>query len=98
LFLHAGVPIGRLIYRMAQGNWQRVDRSRCPVAFQALQRLGYIERFNSESDMAKSDQRSNKMVKKPKKDTSPPKAIATASTRPMAPTTVVLPKGKMKDK
>jgi hypothetical protein len=45
--------------------------------------------------MPKGEQRSNKMAKKPKKDTSPPKE--THSDRPMPPTTTVLPtKGKPK--
>jgi len=45
--------------------------------------------------MPKGEQRSNKMAKKPKKDTSPPKE--STSDRPMPPpTTAVLPKGKMK--
>jgi hypothetical protein len=49
--------------------------------------------------MAKGEQRSNKMVKKPKKDTSlPPLPISGESTRPMAPVTSVLPKGKLKNK
>jgi hypothetical protein len=48
--------------------------------------------------MAKGDQRSNKMTKKPKKDTSPPKELSAASTRPTPPTTAVLPKGKLKNK
>ncbi|MBN9408802.1 MAG: hypothetical protein J0H69_06580 [Burkholderiales bacterium] len=47
--------------------------------------------------MAKGDQRSNKMVKKPKKDTSPPKSGGT-SDRPVAPVTLVAPRGKLKDK
>lgn len=46
--------------------------------------------------MAKGDQRSNKMTKKPKKDTSPPKE--SVSDRPTPPTTTVLPKGKLKNK
>ena len=46
--------------------------------------------------MAKGEQRSNKMAKKPKKDTSPPKTFT--SDRPMAPTTFVAPRGKVKDK
>jgi hypothetical protein len=46
--------------------------------------------------MAKGDQRSQKMAKKPKKDTSPPKEHS--SDRPMAPTTSVMPKGKLKNK
>lgn len=46
--------------------------------------------------MAKGDQRSNKMVKKPKKDTSPPKEGT--SDRPMPPMTAVIPRGKLKNK
>ncbi|MBK8071267.1 MAG: hypothetical protein IPK34_04260 [Ramlibacter sp.] len=46
--------------------------------------------------MAKGDQRSNKMVKKPKKDNSPPKPGS--SYRPMPPVTAVLPRGKEKKK
>jgi hypothetical protein len=49
-----------------------------------------------EMSMSKGDQRSNKMDKKPKKDTAPPKQIA--SDRPMPPTTTVLPRGKEKKK
>lgn len=48
--------------------------------------------------MPKGEQRSNKMVKKPKKDTSPQKESTSPSTRPVAPTTSVQPKGKLKDK
>ena len=48
--------------------------------------------------MAKGDQRSNKMAKKPKKDTSPPKPPSSTSDRPMAPTTAVIPRGKDKNK
>ncbi len=48
--------------------------------------------------MAKGEQRSNKMVKKPKKDTSAPKDSSSVSTRPMAPMTSVMPKGKLKNK
>ncbi len=48
--------------------------------------------------MPKGEQRSNKMVKKPKKDTSPPKDAPTTSGRPVAPVTAVAPKGKMKNK
>lgn len=50
-----------------------------------------------EADMAKGDQRNEKMAKKPKKDTSAPKAPV-SSDRPMAPMTSVLPKGKLKNK
>ena len=48
--------------------------------------------------MPKGEQRSNKMVKKPKKDTSPPKDTPITSSRPVAPVTAVAPKGKMKNK
>jgi hypothetical protein len=48
--------------------------------------------------MAKGEQRSEKMTKKPKKDSSPPKEGGSESTRPMPPTTAVLPKGKLKNK
>lgn len=48
--------------------------------------------------MANRDQRSNKMTKKPKKDTSPPKEGSGTSDRPLPPTTTVLPKGKLKNR
>ena len=48
--------------------------------------------------MPKGDQRSNKMVKKPNKDSSPPLDPSSASTRPIAPTSAVMPKGKLKNK
>lgn len=47
--------------------------------------------------MPKGEQRSNKMAKKPKKDTSRP-VDASPSDRPIPPTTTVLPKGKLKNK
>lgn len=46
--------------------------------------------------MPKGEQRSNRMAKKPKKDTSAPKE--SFSDRPMPPVTTVLPKGKEKNK
>jgi len=46
--------------------------------------------------MAKGDQRSNKMAKKQKKDTTPPKEIS--SDRPTPPQTAVVPRGKLKTK
>ncbi len=46
--------------------------------------------------MPKGEQKSNKMAKKPKKDTSLPKE--SFSDRPVPPVTSVLPKGKMKNK
>jgi hypothetical protein len=46
--------------------------------------------------MPKGEQRSNKMAKKPKKDTAPPKE--SSSDRPTPPVTMVLPKGKLKNK
>jgi len=51
---------------------------------------------SEETLMAKGDQRSNKMTKKPKKDNSPPKE--STSDRPTPPVTSVLPKGKLKNK
>lgn len=48
--------------------------------------------------MAKGEQRSNKMAKKPKKDTSVPREATSVSDRPQPPTTTVLPKGKLKNK
>jgi hypothetical protein len=48
--------------------------------------------------MANRDQRSNKMVKKPKKDSSPLKEGAAVSDRPLPPVTAVMPKGKLKNK
>ncbi len=43
------------------------------------------------------EQRNEKMSKKPKKDTSPPKGPV-SSDRPVAPITSVIPRGKDKDK
>ena len=54
-------------------------------------------RFYMEAPMAKGDQRSNKMAKKPKKDSSPPKQPGT-SDRPTPPVTAVIPRGKPKTK
>ena len=48
--------------------------------------------------MAKGDQRTEKLAKKPKKDSSPPKPMGGVSDRPIAPMTSVLPKGKLKNK
>lgn len=48
--------------------------------------------------MPKGEQRSNKMAKKPKKDALVPKDPSSPSTRPVPPTTTVLPKGKLKNK
>ncbi|KQP19997.1 hypothetical protein ASF43_27945 [Pseudorhodoferax sp. Leaf267] len=57
-----------------------------------------FDHFDEEHIMAKGEQRSNKMTKKPKKDNSPPSDSSSTSTRPMPPTTAVLPKGKLKNK
>lgn len=46
--------------------------------------------------MAKGEQRSNKMEKKPKKDNTAPKPVV--SDRPMPPVTAVMPRGKLKTK
>lgn len=48
--------------------------------------------------MPKGVQRSDKMAKKPKKDTTPPKDSSSPSDRPVAPMTAVMPKGKLKNK
>ena len=66
------------------------------VALRLSHRLLELQPINQEQAMANRDQRSNKMVKKPKKDTSPPKEGT--SDRPMPPVTTVLPKGKLKNK
>jgi hypothetical protein len=50
-----------------------------------------------ENVMAKSQQNSNKMVKKPKKDTSPPKLVSPDAVRPTVVTQVPL-RGKLKNK
>lgn len=50
-----------------------------------------------ENDMPKGEQRSNKMAKKSKKDTTPAKDAPTTSTRPTAPMTSVPLKGKLKN-
>ena len=47
--------------------------------------------------MAKGVLHGNKMTKKPKKDTSPPKD-SSGSDRPMPPMTTVIPRGKDKNK
>jgi hypothetical protein len=50
--------------------------------------------------MAKGQMHNNKMTKKPKKDTSPPKESGGSggSDRPMPPVTSVIPRGKDKNK
>lgn len=47
--------------------------------------------------MANRDQKSNKLSKKPKKDTGPVRE-SSPSDRPVAPTTAVIPRGKEKNK
>jgi hypothetical protein len=53
-----------------------------------------IRRIN----MAKSQQRSNKETKKPKKDTSPPKPPGAGIEPVRTITTAVIPRGKLKNK
>ena len=49
--------------------------------------------------MAKGQQRANKETKKPKKDSSPPKAPGSAVDEPIRTmTTAVIPRGKLKNK
>ncbi len=47
--------------------------------------------------MAKSQQRSNKEAKKPKKDSAPPKPVSGEPVRPTV-ATAVIPRGKLKNK
>ena len=47
--------------------------------------------------MAKSQQRSSKEAKKPKKDSTPPKPVSDEAVRPTV-TTGVIPRGKLKNK
>ncbi len=47
--------------------------------------------------MAKGQQNSNKMVKKPKKDTSPPKLVSADIVRPTVVTQIAV-RGKLKNK
>ena len=54
--------------------------------------------FNpQENTMAKGQQNTSKMVKKPKKDTSPPKTVSPDAVRPTIVTQVPL-RGKLKNK
>ena len=46
--------------------------------------------------MAKGEQRSNKLVKKPKKDSGDSKSLS--SDRPVPPVTAVMPRGKLAKK
>lgn len=50
--------------------------------------------------MPKGEQRNDKANKKPKKDTGSSKDLSSSSvsTRPVAPVTAVMPKGKLKNK
>jgi hypothetical protein len=58
----------------------------------------YSEALDEEDTMPKGEQRSNKMTKKPKKDSAPLKEVSAVSSRPTPPTTLVMPKGKLKNK
>ena len=58
--------------------------------------LGFTPKPHRRKPMAKGIQ-SNKMVKKPKKDTSPPKPVS-GSDRPVPPVTTVPLRGKLKNK
>ncbi len=51
---------------------------------------------DEEPAMPKGVQRSNKLVKKPKKDSSSPRELSAVSPRPTPPVTLVMPKGKAK--
>jgi hypothetical protein len=52
--------------------------------------------LKQENNMAKGQQNNNKMVKKPKKDTAPPKPVSPDAVRPTI-TTVVPVRGKLKN-
>jgi hypothetical protein len=55
--------------------------------------------YQLEKYMAKSQQRSTKEAKKPKKDTAPPKPVGTGGIEPVRTiTTAVIPRGKLKNK
>ena len=55
--------------------------------------------YQLEKYMAKSQQRSTKEAKKPKKDTTPPKPVGTGGIEPVRTiTTAVIPRGKLKNK
>lgn len=55
--------------------------------------------YQLEKTMAKSQQRSTKEAKKPKKDTSPPKPVSPGGIEPVRTvTTAVIPRGKLKNK
>lgn len=58
----------------------------------------YSGSFLQEIPMPKGEQRSNKMTKKPKKDSAPLKDASIVSNRPTPPVTTVMPKGKLKNK
>ena len=68
-----------------------------PLLWRTIARSGHIPRPTQEDPLAKGEQRSNKMAKKPKKDNSLPKE-SQGSDRPMPPVTAVVPRGKDKNK
>jgi hypothetical protein len=87
--------------------WEAAAASTCQLANAKRQKrkavlprsgTSYIDRLTEEHTMPKGEQRSNKMTKKPKKDKGGPAEPSPVSTRPMPPTTAVLPKGKLKNK
>jgi hypothetical protein len=57
-----------------------------------------VHPIRQEFIVPKGEQRSNKLVKKPKKDSAPLKEVSAVSSRPTPPTTTVMPKGKLKNK
>jgi hypothetical protein len=76
----------------AQANGKRSAQSL------ALVGDSHVSNLTEEHTMPKGEQRSNKMVKKPKKDAGVPQEPSSTSTRPTPPITVVPPKGKLKNK
>ena len=80
-----------------------IGKKSLSTAFHVASVVAYHLRQRSHTEtqqggpMAKGEQRSNKMAKKPKKDNSLPKE-SQGSDRPMPPMTAVIPRGKEKTK
>ncbi|MEJ8855240.1 hypothetical protein WKW79_11710 [Variovorax robiniae] len=75
-------------------NWGAI------VAASLNSSASYPPASGTEFVMAKGQQKSNKEAKKPKKDTSPPKAPSAGGGELVRPTvtTAVIPRGKLKNK
>ena len=91
---HRPPQLGRFAHRHLARNIGQISDQACGVNYHAC--TSHSEMNPKEGCMAKGEQHSNKMTKKPKKDTSPPKT--STSDRPNPPTTYVAPRGKIKSK